>query len=160
MDTQVTQFEPRPPWEQQVSESDYEYAWFVKFAELGAERSIDKVSAVQGVPADLVRSAADKNAWDSRAKAYDDTVVSVLEHVNIDESEALAMQYAVGMAMMKLGVSAVALKNPALIKMKDIRELMQQGAEMARRGAGVADLTVQHDVVTRARDAVLDLLED
>lgn len=160
MGTDVVQsLEPKPPWQQQALEPDFEYAWFVKYAELGEQRTLEKVSAFQGVPLDLVQRARDRHEWDARVAAYDATLVDVMQHVQVSEDEALAMQYAVGMAMMRLGVSAVALKNPALIKMKDVQLLMAQGAEMARRGAGVADLNVQHDVVTRVRDQVLDLLD-
>lgn len=157
----VVEFQPKPPWERLASEPEFEYAWFVRFAELGAEkRSLEKVSALQGVPLDLVERAAQVHQWSDRASAYDRTVVAVTEAVTIDESKALAMQHAIGIAMMELGISAFYLKNPALLKIKDIRELMQFGAEMARRGAGIADLNIQHDVVTRVRDQVLDLLED
>lgn len=155
------QLEPRQPWEQLTDERDMEYAWFTRFAELGPEsRSEQKVARFCGVPVAQVRKAASRHEWSTRVAAYDAIVAQVSQQVSVDESEALAMQYAVGIAMMRLGVKAVQLKNPALIRMKDIRELMQQGAEMARRGAGVADLNIEHTVQQRVQSEFLDLLDD
>lgn len=153
------ELEPKPPWEQRQHERDMEYAWFVRYAELGpAARDELKVARLCGVPVGVVRDAAKKHAWADRAAAYDATVVEVTKAIDVDESEALAMQYAVGIAMMRLGVKAVQLKNPALIRMKDIRELMQQGAEMARRGAGIADLKIEASTQHRIESQFLDLL--
>jgi hypothetical protein len=136
-----------------------EYAWFSRYAELGPEvREHLKVARLCGVPVKLIRQAAQQHDWASRAAAYDRVVVEVSSHIDVDETEALAMQYAVGIAMMRLGVKAVQLKNPALIRMKDIRELMQQGAEMARRGAGIADLKIEASTQHRIESQFLDLL--
>lgn len=152
------QLEPKAPWEQREHERDMEYAWFVRYAELGDVRDEGKVARFCGVPVSLVRRAATQHQWAERAAAYDATVIEVSKAIDVDETEALAMQYAVGIAMMRLGVKAVQLKNPALIRMKDIRELMQQGAEMARRGAGVADLKIEKSVQSRVESQFLDLL--
>jgi hypothetical protein len=152
--------EPRPPWEQRSSERDMEYAWFSRYAELGESRELLKVAKLCGIPVKLIREAAARHDWTTRAAAYDKIVVEVSQAIDVDESEALAMQYAVGIAMMRLGVKAVQLKNPALIRMKDIRELMQQGAEMARRGAGIADLKIEASTQHRIESQFLDLLGD
>lgn len=139
----------RPVWEQRTGESNHEYAWFVKYAELGDTREVTRAARLCGVPVKMLRVAAAKNAWDDRCRAYDSAVVAITSAIQPREDEALATQYAAGMVMLRMGFEAIKLKNPALLKVKDIRELLQFGSEMVRRGAGVADLKVQHDVVER-----------
>jgi len=153
------QLEPTPQWSQKFGESDHAYAWFVRYAELHDQRSLEKVGRYCGVPIAMVRKAAEQHAWDSRVCSFDETVSSVSSSVVIDDSEALAMQFAVGKAMVRLGVEGVKLKNPALLKVRDLLTLMQQGSEMMRRGAGVADLTIeQRTAQDRVEATFLELL--
>lgn len=144
----------RPIWEQRTGETPHEYAWFVKYAELGETREIMRAARLCGVPVKMLRSAAAKHAWDDRCSAYDAAVVAITKAIEPEESEALATQYAAGMVMIRLGFEAIKLKNPALLKIKDIGQLLQLGSEMVRRGAGVADLKVQHDVVQRVAEDI------
>lgn len=162
MDDAMTQssnhaLEVRPVWEQRSYESDHQYAWFVKYAELGEGRTLEKTAKLQGVPVKLVRQAALSHVWAERAAAFDKTVVAIQKAVSPDETEALALQYGAGMMMLRLGLSAIQIKNPALLKVKDIKALLEAGSEMVRRGAGIADLKVEHDVVQRVQ-ADLELL--
>lgn len=156
------ELEPVEPWRQRFDESDHEYAWFKRFAELGKHRrSIAKTSAELGVPTRMIRVAARERDWAGRVEAFDNAVVLVSGMVVPNDSEALARQYAIGMAMMDLGIEAVRLKNPALIKTKEAMAMLQEGAEMARRGAGVADLTIeQRNTQERVERQFLDLLPD
>jgi hypothetical protein len=142
----------RPVWEQRTGETNYEYAWFVRYAELGETREIARAARLVGIPVKLLRAAAAKHAWDDRCRAYDATVVAITSAIQPREDEALATQYAAGQIMLRLGLEAIKLKNPALLKVRDIQALLQAGSEMVRRGAGVADLKVQHDVVQRVTE--------
>lgn len=153
------ELEPRPPWQQLEHERDYEYAWFVRYAEQHGNRSLEQVSAFCGVPLKLVERAAATHGWDTRVKAFDATVKRVSDTIQVNDKEALATQYMIGEAMLKLGIQAFQLKNPSLIKMKDIHALLQSGAEMMRRGAGVADLTIeQRNAQDRIEHTFLELL--
>lgn len=158
--TEIEPIQPREPWAQRTGEAPHQHAWLLRYCELGESRTIDKVARLCGVPIKLVRAAALEHAWITRAASFDAACMEVARAAATDEKMALSMQYEVGIAMMRLGVKAVQLKNPALIRMKDIRELMQQGAEMARRGAGVADLNIEVDVQKRVEADFLDLLGD
>jgi len=151
-DHAMDQLVARPVWEQRTGEPNHEYAWFVRYAELGEGRTLDRTAKLQGIPIKLVRNASTKHSWDARCAAFDEAIVSVRIAISADEAEALAMQYAAGMMMLRLGIEAIKLKNPALLKVKDTRELLQFGSEMVRRGAGVADLKVEHDVVRRVAE--------
>lgn len=153
-DSISTALDLQPAWEQRGRESQYEYAWFVRYAELGTERTLEKAARLLGMPIKGVREAARAHDWDVRAYAYDQTVVEITKAVTPSEDEALSIQYGAGMMMLKLGLSAIQIKNPALLKMKDIQALLQMGSEMVRRGAGVADLKVQHDVVQRVAEDI------
>lgn len=149
---QVDTLVPKPPWEQLREEANHEYAWFCRYAELGETRTLEQTARFMGVPLKLVRKAATLHGWDARCAAYDATVIEITKAINPTEDEALATQYAAGMLMLRLGFEAIKLKNPTLLKVKDIQAMLQAGSEMVRRGAGVADLKVQHDVVERVAE--------
>lgn len=110
------------------------------------------------MPVKGVRAAAREHDWDARAAAYDATVIEIQKAVSPSEDEALAIQYGAGMMMLKLGLKAIEIKNPSLIKVKDAQALLREGSEMVRRGAGVADLKVQHEVVDRVFEDIELLL--
>lgn len=149
---------PQPAWTQRTGERDREYGWFIQYAETIGERDFERVAARIGVAASLLRGAAEKYEWQARVREFDQARAQVMQHVIPDDSEALAMQYAVGIAMIRLGVQAVQLKNPALLNMDQVIKLVTQGSEMARRGAGVADLKIEQTVQQRIEREFLDLL--
>lgn len=151
-DSLETVLDLQSPWEQRTRETKFEYAWFVRYAELGPERTLERAARQCGVPIKGVREAARANDWEARAKAFDAAVIEIQKAVIPDESEALAIQYQAGTEMLKLGLRAIQVKNPALIRVKDIAMLLKEGAEMVRRGAGVADLKIKHDVVQRVAE--------
>jgi hypothetical protein len=152
------ELEPTPAWTQRTGERDREYQWFIQYAETIGERDLERVAARIGVAASLLRAAAEKNQWDARCVEFDKARMSIARQVVPDDSEALSMQYAVGIAMIRLGVQAVQLKNPALLNMDQVIKLVTQGSEMARRGAGVADLKIEQTVQQRIEREFLDLL--
>lgn len=156
--TDVEPLEVHAPWEKRQFEPVHQYAWFVRYAELGAERTLEQTSKLQGVPVALVRQAAASHGWERRAAAYDVAVADAVKAVVIDEDEALAMQYAVGKAMLRLGIEAIKVKNPAMMKIREALTILTSGTEMMRRGAGVADLKIEKDVQHRIQSEVLDLL--
>lgn len=148
---------PAPLWERRTGETEFEYAWFVRYAELGETRTMQDTSKRLGISVVTIRDAAKRWGWEERARAYDAQVIAITLAINPEESEALAVQYAAGMLMLRVGFDAMKLKNPALMKVKDIRELLQFGSEMVRRGAGVADLKIEHNVIDRVAENI-DLL--
>lgn len=155
MDLQIAE-----PWRQREGEADHEYAWFKRYAELGKHRrSLPKTSAELGVPLRMISDAASLRDWKARTAAYDDAIERIAGQAAPNDEAALARQYAIGMAMMDLGIEVIKLKNPALIRTKEGLQLLEHGAEMARRGAGVADLTVeQRSAQDRVERMFLDLL--
>lgn len=154
----MSALEPIRPWDRQSGESNHEYAWFTKYCELGESRSEQLVAKRCGVPVSMVRTTATKHSWALRAAPYDAAVSELAAILEMDEGEALHAQYTAGMLMLRMGLTALKYKNPALLKMKDIRELMQFGSEMARRGAGVADMKIDHTTTRRVDEMWADLL--
>lgn len=154
----MSEIVPHILWEQRVEESDAEYAWFKIFLELGESRTIPRAAKRLGLSTQLCNQTALNHDWRNRTRSYDIAVKDFASTLIADESEALAAQYAAGMMMLHMGVTALKHKNPSLLKMKDIREMLQFGSEMARRGAGVADLKVDHTTTKRVDDMFAALL--
>lgn len=154
----MTDVVPTAPWEQRSDEPNAQYAWFVAFMELGEQRSPERAARRCGVALVEVRKAFTRFDWQVRATSYDTAVHRFAAELVTDERDALAAQYAAGMMMLKMGVTALKYKNASLLKMKDIRELLSFGSEMARRGAGVADMKVDHQTTSRVEAMLADIL--
>ena len=148
----------QPAWERRPRESRFQYAWFVRFAELGEQRTVEKAAKLCGVPVKQLREAARDHDWDMRAGEYDKVIIAMQEAVSPSEDEALAIQYAAGTMLLKLAVKGIETLDPSMLRIKDITVLLKEGSEMVRRGAGVADLKVQHDVVERVQSDIELLL--
>lgn len=155
---QVIPLEHSPAWLQRSGERDSEYAWFKQYAETLGERDVAMTAARIGVAPRLLLGAAAKHQWVERCAEFDAARVSVASQIAPDDTEALAMQYAVGIAMMRLAADGLKSKNVALLKIDQIIKLMVQGSEMARRGAGVADLKIEKTVQQRIESEFRDLL--
>ena len=154
----MSEVEVRAAWDRAHGESEAEHAWLMQFCELGAQRTPTKVARRCGVPVKLVKDAASKWGWSRRALAYDAAVHAAGQAALGDGSEALALQYEVGRRMLAIGATAVQLKNPALMNMNQIQKLLTEGAEMVRRGSGVADIKVDINTQKSVEDLVQDLL--
>lgn len=149
---------PTAAWQQRSGETAAQYAWFQRYVELGDERSPELAAKRCGVSVSVIRDAAMQHDWADRASKYDAAQRDAAALLVGDESEALAAQYAAGMIMLRLGINALALKNPALIKTQQATTLVEKGAEAVRRGAGVADLKVDHQTTKRVESLIDDLL--
>lgn len=155
----MSELVPHEPWQRRSDESAAEYAWFQRYIELvPSDRSEQKAARRCGVPVKLVRAAATKHDWKQRAAEYDEFVAQARSVLIADESEALEAQFRVGLLMLDIGMRAIAEKNPSLIKMTQAQQLIERGAENVRRGAGVADLKVDHQTTARVEGMLKDLL--
>ena len=151
--------EVRDPWAQSSGELGGEYAAFTEFCKLGPERrSVRKLAAHLGISADRVRSMSKKNDWIARADAFD-RANNALTPAELSLEDTLAFQYAVGKAMLDLGISAMQLKNPASIKMNDVIRLLKEGSEIQRKAAGIND-TVTLTVESNAVQKINSLLDE
>lgn len=154
----MTEIEPRAAWDRAHGESEAEHAWLLRFCELGSQRTPTKVARRCGVPVKLVKDAASKWGWTRRAAEYDQAVRDVGRIAMKDEQEALQIQYEVGKELLRIGASAASLKNPALMNMNMVLKMLTEGAELVRRGAGVADIKVDMNTQRSVEELFQNLL--
>jgi len=150
----------KDPWSQLRNEDTADYAAFAEFCKLGTRRSNRVLASHLGVSIQKVNAIARKNDWVARADAYDRACNEL--HPSADDmslEDTLAFQYAVGKAMLDMGVTALQLKNPASMRTADIVKLLQQGSEIQRKAAGITD-TVSVKVESDAVSTINKLLED
>jgi len=150
------------PWKQQQGEKDHDHAWFTMFCDMGEMRSIEAVARRCGASEARVLAAAERGDWSRRAAAFDSAIVSVTQNLMLSDDEALGAQYLAGRAMVQLAIKGLQTKNPSLLKMSQLQSMLKDGAEMMRRGAGVADVRVEHSTqerVTSHLDGILGLIE-
>lgn len=131
-------------WQQRPIETDTEYGWFTTYLELGDARSVAKVARRLGASAAKVQVAADTYGWDARVAAWErDSREVAKTHVR-DEEVVHSIEYQVGMAMIRMGMSGLEGKNPHLLAVPNLVQLMREGAELARKGSGAADMVIEH----------------
>jgi len=131
---------------------------FKAYCELGPARTIEDVSSRFGCAVSRVKHASGKHDWAARASEYDVALRDVSAITIADGERALHMQYAIGEAMLGLGINALRMKNPSMIRMKEIHKLIETGGELMRKGAGLADMKVDIETVDRVKDAVADFI--
>lgn len=148
----------RDPWNQQAGESASQYAMFKAYCDAGHAGTYQDVANRFGCALSRVESVAVKNNWDSRVSAYCIELNNISTITVADGERALQMQYKIGEALLGLGINALQLKNPSMIRMKEIHKLIETGGEMMRKGAGLADMKVDIETVDRVKDAVADFI--
>lgn len=154
----MSDLEPRVSWSQAHGESQAEHAWLMQYIDLGETRTPSKAARRCGVSVALVKAAAAKWAWKRRAADFDAAVKVNHREWVADEKEALYTQYMVGRLMLTLAAKGLDTKNPTLFDMKIIRPLLQEGAELMRRGAGVADIKISHETRDNVEESFRRLL--
>jgi len=150
------------PWKQQQGEKDHEHAWLTMFCDMGNMRSVEAVANRCGVSYARVLAAAERHGWSPRAAAFDDAVARVTQNIMLSDDEALGAQYLAGRAMVHLAIKGLQTKNPSLLKMAQLQSMLKDGSEMMRRGAGIADIRVEHETqerVTKHLDGILGLID-
>lgn len=142
-----------PAWGRLKNETASRYNWFVMYCELGPEmRSTAAVASRIGIAEKHIIDASERYRWSERVAAYDDDVRGAV--MVADPDAVLAGQYAIGMMMMRLGISALGLKNPALMKVNDIQKIVTAGAELARKGTGLADMKIETERIERVQGII------
>lgn len=148
------------PWEKLVGEDSNSYFIFTEFCKLGPKRTLRAVSRNLGVSYDTVKATAKKHSWLDRAKEYDLVCNELVPSDNaLAPSETLAFQYAVGTALLDLGIKAIKLKRPGDIKVTDAIKLVEKGADLQRKAQGLDTPGVSININTGNLDAVNDLID-
>lgn len=126
--------------------SDYEL--FTEYAKIPASsRTLVNFSRRTSIPIKLATKLRDKWHWELRATAFDHDSLQLRPDPRAMEEEALiAGQMAASEVLLTLGLSALQLKNPALIPVEKAMKLAEKGIEVQRRAQGMADLNVQFTV--------------
>lgn len=140
--------------------SDYEL--FTEYAKIPlSSRSMANFTRRTSIPLKLARKIRDKWHWEIRANAFDhDSLQLRPDPRAMDEEAALSGQLAAATVLLELGLSALALKNPALIPVDKAMKLAEKGIEVQRRAMGQADLTIGFDVedMTRVNKMIGDVI--
>lgn len=146
------------PWAQRKDESSADYTAFAEYCKLGRRRNYRLLASHLGMGVERIRAIAKRFEWNERADLYDRACNELVAEAP-DLEDTLAFQYAVGKAMLDLGVEALKFKNPASMRSADIIKLLKEGADMQRRAAGLND-TVTINVQSEAVSKINTLLDE
>lgn len=150
---------PNDPWERLETETSAEFFAFSEFCKLGPSRSLRKVSSHLGVSYDTIKLYNKKHAWMERSKAIDLAASSLVPtDIEMSPTETMAFQFAVGKAMLELGIKSINLKKPGTIKVSDAIKLIDKGSELQRKAQGLDGSGVTLNLNSKGFEAVHDLL--
>lgn len=151
----------RDPWDRLETETATEYAAFSEFCKLGPKRTLRTLSSHMGISYDTVKLYSRKNKWIDRSKSIDLAANELIPtDITMSPTETLAFQYAVGSAMLELGIKAINLKKPGTIKVSDAIKLIDKGAEMQRKGQGLDQPGVNIHINSKGFEAVKQMLDE
>lgn len=149
---------PIDPWSQLAEEGKSEYGAFTEFVRLPAQlRSYRMLATHLGLAESTVKSYARKFKWQERANAYD-SACQRLTPQELSPGETLAHQHAVGKAMIDLGISALSLRNPQDIKVREAVQLVKIGSELERKAIGADDSGIHISISGGAVDRLNEIL--
>lgn len=149
------------PWERLETETSTEYVAFSEFCKIGPSRSLRKLSSHLGISYDLVKTYNKKNKWLERAKSMDLAANSLVPtDIDMSPTETMAFQFAVGKAMLELGIKSINLKKPGTIKVADAIKLIDKGSELQRKAQGLDGPGVLININSKGFEAVEGLLND
>lgn len=147
-------------WDQLPDETDVQYVAFTQYCKMGQWRDLKKLGTRIDIPPAKLAKISDEHDWPARAREYDRACQGATpDDRDMSPMETLAFQFAAGHAMMELGISAIALKNPSQIKTSDALKLVKEGADLKRSAIGVNDGGVQINVSIESVDRMNEMIE-
>lgn len=147
------------PWDRLEDETQQAYFAFVEYCKLGPSRTLRRLSTHLGISYDSVKMYSRSHKWVDRTKAYDGACNELVpSEDSLSPTETLAFQYAVGKAMLELGIKAINLKKPSSIKVSDAIKLIDRGADMQRKAQGLDTPGVNININSNSVDAVNELI--
>lgn len=156
-----TELEEIPdPWERLSDETKDAYFAFTEYCKMGPSRSLRKIAAHLGISYDSVKAYSRQNKWVERSKEYDVACEPLVPSDQVlSPTETLAYQYAVGAAMLDLGIKAINMKKPGTIKTSDAIKLIDRGSDLQRKAIGMDQAGVNININHSSVDAVNELIE-
>lgn len=149
------------PWERLETETAAEYTSFSEFCKLGPSRSLRKLSSHLGISYDTVKIYSRKNNWIARSKALDVASSEIIAgDIDMSPSETMARQYAVGQAMLELGIKALDFKKPGSISVANAIKLIDKGADLQRKAQGLDTPGVNIHFNSKGFEAVEQMFND
>lgn len=161
--TDLIQHTPEyPSYHRRPDESATYYEMFVEWCRIPpSSRNLGNYCRRTGFQQRVVKRVFESQQWESRARDFDNDSMNLRpDPSNMDEEAALSGQMAAATTLLELGLTAVQLKNPALIPAGTALKLVEKGVEIQRRALGQADLNVQFTVDDMTRvNRILDELD-
>jgi hypothetical protein len=151
-----------PIYHRLADESHSDYELFSEWCKITpSARTMANFSRRTSIQPKLARKLIEKWRWQVRAEAFDhDSLQLRPDPRSMDEEASIAGQLAASAVLLDMGLTALALKNPALIPVDKAIKLAEKGVEIQRRAMGQADLNVQFNVedMTRVNKLIGELI--
>ena len=159
----MTDIEKRPhdPWSKTDAETTADYSAFVSYCRLGPRRNVKKLAFELGTTSDYYTALARRHSWKKRATAYDEACNNLVPGAEeMDVHDTNVWHFAVGKALIDLGVRAFEMKNPGQIRSADATKLIALGIKSQREATGQESGHVKVTVNTKSVEKLNEILEE
>lgn len=128
------------PWERLDGETTGQYTLFALYRDMGAERSIPKVSEIAGCSVNYARNLSSQHGWVARATAYDDwRERNERRLIERGRLEARRRQIEIGQIMQEKAIEGLTAMNPYTATPRDLALIADIGSKLVKSGVGEVD---------------------
>lgn len=141
-------------WERRQNESIQAYEAFAAYRDMGANRSIRAVARTLNKSVTLIGRWSSGNAWEARARAWDDYIDDRLRRKELKQHEEMAARHIdIAMRLQEKAQDALKALDAKAMQPKDIKEFIKIATELERISRGAGEKTDDGVIITLEGDA-------
>lgn len=132
------------PWNMRPDESAKAYQAFEAYRDMGADRSLARLSQDHGKSIATVTEWSTRHDWQARVRAFDEAAAAKAADRALEDAAAVrARQAAHAKAIQLRAMQKIATMDPGDMSMAEATRAWQVGAEAERKALGIAEV-VEH----------------
>lgn len=121
------------PWERQKGESAQAYEAFVSYRDMGAERSVTRVSQSLNKSRGLIGRWSSQWNWTERVRAYDNELEKEARAKAVKDRKAMTERHiGIAMQVQKKALEALASLSVEDMSPKDVKEYIKMATDLER----------------------------
>ena len=121
------------PWERQKGESAQAYEAFVTYRDMGAERSVTRVSQSLNKSRGLIGRWSSQWNWTERVRAYDNELEKEARAKAVKDRKAMTERHiGIAMQVQKKALEALASLSVEDMSPKDVKEYIKMATDLER----------------------------
>lgn len=128
------------PWNMRPDESAKAYQAFEVYRDMGADRSLERVSRTVPVRLPSVKDWSSKYSWQARVRAFDEAAAAKASAIALEDAATVRARQAQHAKVIQLrAMQKIAGTDPGDMTVGEATRAWQVGAENERKALGIPD---------------------